>query len=230
MAAQTIFNYVITWADGDIPSAGSQSQDSTAINGNWWKITAALNVIFNLPNLILRSAIIGKAQLKSDVCDGVTTQLNGTSGAIEIKDPTSKIPNGGLTTVMHADDSITSAKMPHDSTVRKMWYGPWMQVASQIGQADYIGVCDSAINELPILRNGCITGVVVNANGTVYSATYAYNEAGNGYVVTGNKVSVYTNDGVNWKIRINGVDKLTVVVNNGSTGPLSVLIEIENVD
>jgi hypothetical protein len=234
MAAQTIFNWILTWADGDTPGAGSQSADSSGTNGQFWKIGEKMDAIFSLPTSSLKSAIIGAAQLKTTVCDGVTVQLNGTTNKIEVKDPTSKIPAGGLATATLADRAVTPVKTSHDNKRTKHVYGPYIWNAATVDTASYCTLANvTNLITAPVQRAGCVTGVAIQAlggGGVVQTFTWAYNEAGTGYCAVGDKIGLYTGDGVNYYIRINGVNKLTIATGSGYAGPLVGFIEYENAD
>jgi hypothetical protein len=141
MASQTIMNWLLTWADGDEPGAGSQSADSTGLNGQWWKIAEVLAGIFSLPSGALKASIIHGSNLNNDVVDmtsltrdgsgaicintgGVnhlmlgqitddsTIQKNGSTGMLEVKSvPQAKMAANSVGTAELIDANVTTAKI-----------------------------------------------------------------------------------------------------------------------
>jgi len=121
MAAQTIFGWVNTWAQGDQPGAGSQAADSSGVNGNWWKFAEKFNFLFSLPATVLKNAIIGAINLKTDVTDNATLTQDGTTNKLKVKDAgigLTQISSGAitwgtytptLTNIANLDGSVTSA-------------------------------------------------------------------------------------------------------------------------
>ena len=175
MAAQTILNWLNTWAQGDNPGAGSQSEDSSGINGNFWKIAAKLNVIFSLPASILKNAIIGAPQLKTDVTDNATLTQDGSTNKLKIKD-------SGVGTTQVANDAITGAKQSHDNPARKWYQLLMLPDSAPTGYAIMGGVTISpavATNNarLTIVRACSLTGIsAFQYSVGVVSATFDYGD------------------------------------------------------
>jgi hypothetical protein len=71
------------WIDGENPGAGSQSIDSTGLNGNWIKLDTAVGVAHN-PDGSHKTNIIDKANCKTTIADGSSIELHATNG-LQIK-------------------------------------------------------------------------------------------------------------------------------------------------
>src|SRR3989304_9047637 len=101
-----------TWLDGENPGAGSQSVDSTGLNGNWSKLDK-FGVEHNADGTH-KAAVIDGANLKSTAADGSTLEQDATTKKLKIKDlgvSTGKIADNAVTTLKIADGQITAAKL-----------------------------------------------------------------------------------------------------------------------
>jgi hypothetical protein len=105
-----------TWLDNENPGAGSQTVDNTGLNGNWLKIDRAVGQEHNADGTH-KMNIIGKSQLKTDVCDGVTIEKDTTQG-LRLKDggvTETKIANGAVTETKIGTGAVTNAKVANDA-------------------------------------------------------------------------------------------------------------------
>jgi hypothetical protein len=111
-----------TWPDAENPGAGSQSVDSTGLNGNFIKLDTAVGSHHNADGTH-KANIIDKASLKTTVADASTIELDGTNG-LQVKDAgitaaklatdaveTLKIKAANVTAVKLATDSVEEAKI-----------------------------------------------------------------------------------------------------------------------
>jgi hypothetical protein len=76
---------VNTWDDGDNPGAGSKTTDSQGLNGNFIRLSDAIKAEHTAVTGVHADTIIGKNNLKSSCCDGVTIELDATNG-LQVRD------------------------------------------------------------------------------------------------------------------------------------------------
>jgi len=101
-----------TWLDGENPGAGSQSVDSTGLNGNAIKIDTAIGAEHNADGTH-KAAKIDKGNLKTTVADGSTLELHATNG-LQAKDAgitAAKLASNAVETAKIKDANVTAAKL-----------------------------------------------------------------------------------------------------------------------
>ena len=235
MAAQTIFNTIITWADHDQPGAGAQNADSAGINGNWWKIGSFLNFLFNLPSLSLKNAIIGALHLKTDVTDNTTLTQDGTTNKIKAKD-------GGIGATQLADASVTGPKISHENTRTKHFFNFRAFYTSGAWRVYSEGADLSVLTNLgvPMTRAGIVTGIsFALSNNTSVVSTQAYAASGAliGRFAAGDRIAVAVGQGssplytITTYLYVNGASQSSypaTMLNNAGGGVDGIItIEVE---
>lgn len=98
-----------TWAEGEAPGAGSQTEDNPGLNGNWIKIQRQVGTGHNADGTH-KNDIIDGPNLRTSVADGASLELTGSPLKLRVKAL-------GITTAMIADDAVTAAKLADDASV-----------------------------------------------------------------------------------------------------------------
>lgn len=122
---------------GENPGAGSQVEDSTGLNGNWFKLDVAVGTQHNSDGTH-KDAVIDAASLKSTVVDGTTLLQDSSTKKLKVKDKgitatqindaaitttqiasatilQSNMANGSIGTAQIIDDNVTTAKLADDA-------------------------------------------------------------------------------------------------------------------
>ena len=239
MATQTIFGFVNTWTDGDAPMAGSQTADSSGINGNWWKLAEKMAALFELPATTLKSAIINGAQLKTTVFDAVTLEQDSSTKKARIKDggvviakcgtdltDGSTLEQDGTTKKIRAKTKGITATQVSDNNVKAKSY--LRASVSDVGGNFYQigGVVMTASHGIPIKRACSITAIRVRSSGGIV-ASFTY-DAGVKTIAADSYVSFKQHLVTEFDVYINGSLSFSEVHTQFSAGSAFLTVELEN--
>lgn len=125
-----------TWTDGENPGAGSQSVDSTGLNGNQIKLDNALGTQHNVDGTH-KSDVIDGINIKASAVDGATLETTAATGTKTIR-----VKDGGIGTAKIADAAITAVKLANNVIAAKRWVG----ILNQSGSGD--PVASTILNSL----------------------------------------------------------------------------------
>jgi hypothetical protein len=203
-----------TWLDNENPGAGSQTVDNTGLNGNWLKIDRAIGQEHNADGTH-KTNIIGKSQLKTDVCDGVTIEKDTTQGlrlkdggitgakvnqtlfvdnaTLEFASNAMRVKPGGITNVHIANNAILANHIAHDNNRTKLIVVCGIPTSAGTDYARIGDVNLSNSRGIVMPRAGSMTKLIVsNDSGVITQATAAY---GVKTFAANSQITVYWYDG-----------------------------------